>query len=183
MSEAHIVRLGAPTLAGIKTANLFNCPHSGRQEAVEFLRTFNKKLQPKGLRLVPLRFSEERVLVYLYRPGRLMEDLKSSEAREILQEKGYLTDSCDGCVAQLMHRLRQQPDFPHEIGLFLGYPPEDVRGFMENRAQNYKCVGCWKVYGDADAAQKKFDQYKQCTRAYCQQWEKAGDIDRLLVAG
>ncbi len=26
-------------------------------------------------------------------------------------------------------------DFPHEIGLLLGYPPEDVIGFIENRGQ------------------------------------------------
>lgn len=183
MSEAHIVRLGAPTLAGIKTANLFTCPHQGREEATNFLRRLNQKLRPKGLRLIPLRFSQERVLVYLYRPGRLEQDLQDKAAVEILERMGYITDSCDGCVAQLMHRLRQAPEFPHEIGLFLGYPPEDVLGFIENKAQNYKCVGCWKVYGDPDAAQKKFDQYKRCTQAYCQQWEKAGDIDRLLVAG
>lgn len=183
MSESYIVRLGAPTLAGIKTANLFTCPHQGREETMEFLRRLNQKLGPKGLRLIPLRFSQERVLIYLYRPGRLQEDLRDTAAVEILQRRGYATDSCDGCVAQLMHRLRQNPEFPHEIGLFLGYPPEDVQGFIDNKAQNYKCVGCWKVYGDAAAAQKKFEQYKRCTRAYCHQWEKSGDLNRLLVAG
>ena len=36
--------------------------------------------------------------------------------------------------------------FPHEIGLFLGYPFEDVMGFIENKGENYLCSGCWKVY-------------------------------------
>lgn len=183
MSEEYIVRYCAPTLAGIKTANLFNCPCGGRQDAIRSCREMNKKLGAKGLRILPLRFSSERVLLYLYRPRRLREDLSCQEAARILQEKGYNTGSCDGCVAQLMHRLRQNPDFPHEIGLFLGYPPEDVQGFIENKAQNYKCVGCWKVYGDEGAAQKKFEAYKKCTEAYCHQWEKARDIQRLSVAG
>ena len=53
-----------------------------------------------------------------------------------------------------MQRLGQAAEFPHEIGLFLGYPPEDVQGFLENRL--CKCVGCWKVYGDEQAAQNGF---------------------------
>lgn len=183
MSESYLVRLGAPTLAGIKTANLFTCPHQGREEAMEFLRRLNQTLRPKGLRLIPLRFSQERVLVYLYRPGRLRSDLKNQAAVDILEKIGYPVDSCDGCVAQLMHRLRQNPEFPHEIGLFLGYPPEDVQGFIDNKAQNYKCVGCWKVYGDEAAAKEKFAQYKRCTEVYCRQWEKTRDLNRLLVAG
>lgn len=100
-----------------------------------------------------------------------------------MQGGGNTTVSCEKCIVQLAQRLRQRLDFPHEIGLFLGYPPEDVCGFMENKACNCKCVGCWKVYGDEAAAQKKFDQYKKCTRVYCDQWAKGKDIERLTVAG
>ncbi|MBP0060806.1 MAG: DUF3793 family protein [Eubacterium sp.] len=41
----------------------------------------------------------------------------------------------------------------------LGYPAEDVQGFIENETKECKCVGCWKVYGDVEQAQKKFEQY------------------------
>ena len=67
--------------------------------------------------------------------------------------------------------------------LFLGYPPEDVCGFMKNKACNCKCVGCWKVYGDEEAAKKKFAQYKKCTQVYSDQWANGTDIERLTVAG
>ena len=39
--------------------------------------------------------------------------------------------------------------FPHEIGIFLGYPLADVAGFIRNKGRNCKCIGTWKVYGDA----------------------------------
>ena len=87
------------------------------------------------------------------------------------------------CICQLARKIRSEAEFPHEIGLFLGYPPEDVCGFMENRACNCKCIGCWKVYGDEAAAKKKFAQYKKCTRIYQDQWAKGTDIERLTVAG
>ena len=48
----------------------------------------------------------------------------------------------------LIERLQNREDFPHEIGLFLSYPPEDVQGFIDNRAHNYKRICAWKVYGD-----------------------------------
>ena len=68
------------------------------------------------------------------------------------------------------------------IGLFLGYPPEDVCGFIENKADACKCVGCWKVYGDEDAAKKLFAKYKKCTDVYCTLFANGRSIERLTVA-
>ncbi len=80
-----------------------------------------------------------------------------------------------------MKRLKECEEFPHEIGLFLGYPPEDVQGFIENRADGCKYAGCWKVYGDADAARKIFAKYKKCTDIYCMQFARGMSIERLTV--
>ena len=38
------------------------------------------------------------------------------------------------------------------MGLFLSYPPEDVKGFIAHRANDFKCAGLWKVYGDEEKA-------------------------------
>ena len=183
MSEEHIIRNCAPTLAGIKTASLFTCPFDSREELLNSVRQLNRRLSPKGLRLLPLRFSGNKALIYLYRPAKLRSDLADGGAEALLSCRGYNTSSCEKCVVQLAKKLRCQEDFPHEIGLFLGYPAEDVSGFIENRACGYKCVGCWKVYGDENAARKKFAQYKKCTRVYCDPWAKGKDIERLTVAG
>ena len=183
MSEDYLIRNCAPTLAGIKTASLFTCPCEDRDALLSDLRRMNKWLTPKGLRILPLRFSGKKALIYLYRPKQLTADLSDSVAAKLLERNGYTTGSFEKCLVRLVQKLRQQEDFPHEIGLFLGYPPEDVCGFMENRACGCKCVGCWKVYGDVDAAQKKFRQYKKCTKVYCDQWANGTDIERLTVAG
>ncbi len=183
MSEEYLVRHCAPTLAGLKTANLFSCPCYDRQALSHFLRQQNSFLQRKGLRIVPLRFSDQKALIYLYRPHRLSMDFSCQEAQQLLSARGYSPDKCDQCVVQLIRRLQQNQDFPHEIGLFLGYPAEDVRGFIENEAAGCKCVGCWKVYGDEKAAKKKFALYKKCTRIYCQRFAQTHDIERLTVAG
>ena len=183
MSEEFLVRNCAPTLAGLKTANLFSCPCAGQRELVQSLRQLNGRLNGKGLRIVPLRVSQGRALIYLYRPGRLQTDMADAQAARLLRQLGYDPADSGRCLVRLSQRLRQSEDFPHEIGLFLGYPPEDVQGFIEHHAQGSKCTGCWKVYGDEAAARRKFAQYKKCTRVYCDQWKKGKNIERLTVPG
>lgn len=183
MSEDYLVQHCAPTLAGIKTGSLFTCPLTSREELLDSLRRLNKQFQPKGIRIIPLRFSSQKALIYLYRPSRLATDLSDLTAVKLLRQQGYDPEHQNQCVVRLARRIRSQKDFPHEIGLFLGYPPEDVCGFMENKACHFKCTGCWKVYSNEESAQKTFAMYKKCTRVYREQWAKNRDIERLTVAG
>ncbi len=183
MSEEQVIRNCAPTLAGLKTGNLFSCHCDSKEAALTFARNMNRRLGKKGIRFLPLRFTQGKALFYLFRPAKLRKDLSCSRAKSLLDQRGYRTEKCESCVVDLAHRLQSQEDFPHEIGLFLGYPAEDVQGFMDNEACGHKCVGCWKVYGDEEAARKTFAKFKHCTRVYCQQWEKNQDMERLTVAG
>lgn len=155
MSEELLVRHCAPTLAGLKTANLFACPFSDGDALRRCLCCWNRRLTKKGLRILPLRFEGRRALIYVYRPARLACDLRQGAACRLLEERGYpVGGSSERCIIRLMERLRGGDRFPDEIGLFLGYPPEDVRGFIEEGAAKCKCTGCWKVYGDEELAVK-----------------------------
>lgn len=182
MQEEMIVQLCSPTLAGLKTGSLFSCPYQSEQEIMDDVRRLNRRLSPKGVRVLVLRV-RRRALIYVYRPSSLRKDLADESAAALLRGIGYAVDSAERCVVQLIDRLRTSAEFPHEIGLFLGYPPEDVLGFIENKAQDCKCVGCWKVYGDEDEARRRFAQYKKCTDVYCACWERGRSIERLTVAG
>ena len=72
-------------------------------------------------------------------------------------------------------------EFPHEVGLFLSYPPEDVKGFIENRAAKSKCTGHWKVYGDERRTRALFEKYDRCTRIYWDLWQAGHTLDTLIV--
>ena len=185
MSEELIIRHGSPTLAGLKTANLFTCVFDSQEEAILEIRRLNQMFVPKGMRILPLRYTKDRVLLYLYRPARLKQDLDARLAKDILKRKGYPWDHAEQCLVRLADKLRnakESQEFPHEIGLFLGYPPEDVQGFIENKACRCKCSGCWKVYGDAQKAEKMFACYKACTESYCRAWSAGCSMEQLAVA-
>ncbi len=181
MSENLLIRQGSPTLAGIKTGNLFPCVYENKAEMCKSLRAWNRRMSGKGLRVLPLRYVDGHALIYVYRPNRLRRDLGEGVAAEILQSLGYPSGSPSRCLGYLTRKLREAGGFPHEIGLFLGYPPEDVRAFMEHPEQGCKCVGCWKVYGDEVRAKKEFAKYKKCTAVYRRHYSEGTSLDRLTV--
>lgn len=181
MSEETVIRHCAPTLACIKTGSLFTNAFASRQELTASISALNQRLRCKGLRAVPLRYQEGIGLIYLYRPARLHADLMGEQASRLLAEFGYCGVQPERCIRHLVARLAQSAEFPHEIGLFLGYPPEDVDGFIHRRDEA-KCTGTWKVYGDVEAAQRTFARFRRCTSAYLQRFSQGWSIEQLAVA-
>ena len=68
------------------------------------------------------------------------------------------------------------------MGLFLSYPPEDVKGFIVHRAGGFKCTGLWKVYGVEEKARSLFEKYRKCTKIYCALWQSGLKLEQLAVA-
>ena len=180
MSYEMLIRCCAPTMASLKTGNMFNCPFSSREEMTAELRRLNRILGPKGLRILPLHWNDGRALVYLYRPKMLEKDLQNDLATQLLIECGYTCGNPNSCVAQLIARLRNGQGFPHEVGLFLGYPPADVDGFI-HRKHACKLSGNWKVYDDVESASRQFARCKRCTEVYLQRYQQGYSLDKLAV--
>ncbi len=181
MPDNIIVENCSPTLAGIKTGNIFTVDRSLITDINEELRELNQCFAGKGLRAIPLKISDKNVLLYLYRPDKLKADLSCKEARDILLEKGYTCESVESDIVHLIDQICNQNSFPHEIGLFLGYPPVDVRGFMEDTRKGVKCVGYWKVYGDKEKAEKTFSSYKKCTEVYKKCLSGGRHLSQMIV--
>ena len=182
MSDEMFVRCCAPTLAEIKTGSMFSCEYAGREEMTDELRSLNRVLSAGGMCILPLRFHDGKALLYLFRPDSLQRDMRNRAAREILDEAEYSGMRYQQCIRRLIRRIGTRDEFPHEIGLFLSYPPEDVRGFIENHAQNYKFIGYWKVYGDEEKARRTFEKYKKCTDSYCRSVKAGHRLAELAVA-
>ncbi len=185
--ERKIVRNCSPTLMGIKPANLFACCertcHSGSSDETyrkaygnrssltrKALDACRSKLSSLGVEIEVLAELRGGPLVYVFRPRMLVECLCEPRSQAFLDSLGYPTGSLSGCIESLSTKLDGSIgggscEFPHEIGLFLGYPYEDVIGFIENGGANYRFIGCWKVYSDIDGARKRFASYKECTKA------------------
>ena len=182
MLDRFLIEHCAPTLAGVKTANLFTCPFYSDEALSRLLHEQNSLLNRFGVSLDVLQKKGGRALIYVYRICSLSSDLSRSEARAILQDYGYADLSPDACLIRLKERFREQNGFPHEIGLFLGYPLGDVKGFIKHRGQNCKCTGCWKVYCDEREARRQFCRFEKCRSIYCRLYREGRALSRLTVA-
>lgn len=137
----------------------------------------NRKLNARGVRIEPLLWKDTFVLIYVYRPRLLTRDLHKEGVAQLLMEYGYEECNVDSCLVRLQDRLSQEEGFPHEIGVFLGYPLQDVIGFINHKGQDCKCCGIWKVYCDEDEARKQFCRMERCTQVYQQVFAKGRTIE------
>ena len=181
MSEGTFLTHCAPTMAGIKTGSLFTATYGSEEELHSDLVMLNAVFSGKGLVVTCLRYSNGTALIYVYRPLRLIRDLGRKESKEILDRYGYDSSDYRACLELLSRRIFENAGFPHEIGLFLGYPPEDVRGFIDNGARGSKATGMWKVYGDVREAEILFRKYRKCTDVYLNCWQRGTPLSRLAV--
>ena len=204
MLERYLIDCCAPTLASLKSGSLFctKCPADACIEGA--IEKWNSDLSDLGVHMCILRRTESSALIYVYRKTSLARTLKDPDVREFLSSYGYEACTCcegcksadcsiSDCLAHLTSRISAACDseagdgdmrFPHEIGVFLGYPLQDVKGFIDNNGRNSKYTGLWKVYGDTEASIRTFAKYKHCSRVYSDLWKSGKrSILQLTVAG
>lgn len=176
--ERSLVYHCAPSLSGLKPADLISYqPGSSGPAALCRCRSLLRK---RGICLRVLRQKGGQYLLLIYRPALLYAHLARPKVADMLRRAGYPAQP-----EQMLHTLSKRlagQEFPHEIRLFLGYPPEDVEGFCRNKGQNCKLCGLWKVYGQVEEAKSMFRLFEQCRDNLCRQMETGKPFAQLLEA-
>lgn len=180
--DRYLIDHCSPTLANLKTANLFSCRYTSREQLIRQIGDWHRTLQEKGVCLRLLRAKNGCALIYVYRPLRLAKDLCRAGVPEFLARQGYTNLNPAAALDRLSLRLCTQEAFPHEIGLFLSYPLGDVQGFIDNGGAHYKCSGCWKVYCNECETAKLFAKYQKCRGVYWRLFNDGRSILQLTVA-
>lgn len=183
MLEKELIYYCAPTLAGMKTANLFSHKFQEKDKFLKDIFALNNTANDKGVQIDILSIKKNRALIYVYREKSLLKDLKSSKASKILNSYGYdVNGTVEDYIENLKLRLEMTICFPHEIGLFLGYPAEDVAEFIRQQGKNCKFCGLWKVYCNVDDAKALCAKYEHCQTVYRRVFNKVGNIAQMIVS-
>lgn len=176
--EMAVMRHCAPVLLGEKPAALFSTALvDGDTEYVcEVLRARN-------LTLRILRRRGPRALALVYHAERLRYALSHREARRTLRRLHYPPQgSLDDLLETLARNIAAGEAFPHEIGFFLGYPPEDVVGFIRHQGMGYKYSGQWKVYSDVRRAQQMERTFEACRQELYEYAREGGNLRNFCWA-
>ncbi|WP_312832313.1 DUF3793 family protein [Sedimentibacter saalensis] len=171
----------APTFAGIKAANLLSLEKFLIPEIKLSFEFYNQNLNLRGIYFEMLCECNERILVIVYRKDTLWSELSSPPNKAFLETQGYCDwSSLDSLFKRLRERISDRDEFPHEIGLFLSYPLEDVLGFIFFKGKNYKCSGYWKVYGNENITKKKFREFTMSRIIFCRKIDEGKSIVQIL---
>mgnify|MGYP003106283897 CR=1 FL=1 len=127
----------APVLAGLKPSNAVTLDYIDSKELIQSLAGSDIKC---GL----IYSGNGKCLWLLYREQQVNQYLMDPENQRFLKHCGYSSFQIQNILYTLKNRYRLykagQADFPHELGLILGYPLCDVIGFIKNNGQN--CLYC-----------------------------------------
>lgn len=153
----------APTIREEKPSSLMTFTKAGRN-LYELWKLYGHQVcQRLALQYTALRDTQDSVRVLFYRESLLEQCLNKDDCRNFLHSIGYDSSiTLDECISKLKDRFEYI--CPHEIGIFLGIPVEDVVGFINHKGENSLLCRYWKVYHNPDKAAvlfRNFDKARQ----------------------
>ncbi|MDL2264250.1 DUF3793 family protein [Synergistaceae bacterium OttesenSCG-928-I11] len=173
--ESMITCFAAPVVAGLKCGGLLKVSRRDPQIGPTWRRMRHRLARTLALDFAEISVRDDALLLFIYRREAVFAAIACPQVQSFLRSLGYEGDfdSPDPHIETLVARLKA--GMPHEVGIFLGYPLEDVKGFIENGGRNSKFAGYWKVYGDEIGALEKFGAFRRSeTESMCNVLEKAG---------
>lgn len=146
----------APLLAGLKPSNLLIIP-LGMEEDLRH------SLRGTSISMYLLSEYDGKQVYLLYKVNELIIYLTEQSVQRLLVELGYEGGELYSMLQRVSRKYtahkQEKEAFPHELGLLLGYPAVDVKGFMEQAGRNFLFSGYWKVYGNAGETRKLFAEF------------------------
>lgn len=163
--ETQIIMQCAPVIAGLKISNLLIVGNNNS----EHVKTIMHKT---GLYWKELLNLNNQITFLVYQPQKLKEYLEQQNVQELMIKLGYHSCTEQVLVDNVKKKYHDymicRKEFPHEMGLLLGYPVEDVCGFIENNGKNFLFSGYWKVYENMPAKKKIFLKFEQARETMLQ---------------
>ncbi len=163
----RLLILIAAVLKGCKISNMIFV-------SLDELKFLIKALEKTNLKIALLYQLDSKYLLLIYRKSSLEEYLNKSDSVSFLSSCGYDAFCLKAYFSKLKKRIKASRDlklgFPHEVGIFLGYPLCDIEGFKKYNGKSYLHSGYWKVYDNLDMALEKFKQIDRAKDQAISEW-------------
>lgn len=164
---AFVALEAAEVVAGAKPANLVRLPNRREpcgRNLCELWRWHGMEvLRQSRLEVAVLRETEEFLLLLFHRPDVMERRLSGRSAAAFLRRAGYPEPQrWPSALEHLRERFRD--GFPHEVGLFLGYPLKDVAAFLGWKALPVAGQRLWKIFGHPRRSLLLADHYRNLRR-------------------
>lgn len=149
----------SPTIDGVKSSTLMIFRKDAKRNLYEqWIKYQDYIKQNLNVKFHKLKETEESIHVLFYDPYLLKQILLDSKNIKFLSRFGYDKEKT---TFEALEKLasRYSKACPHEVGVFLGYPVDDVLDFIYPSEKECLMKGYWKVYNDLEKAQQTFNEY------------------------
>lgn len=160
--SAWLAELIAPVMLGAKPAEIlsFQKKASTYFKDIEALESCRRNCT--RLVIEHLECANDTTKYFIYDRSELDKWLSDPRHIRFLVSQGYPeTYDLEAYLAEIFKRLMALDDFPHEIGIFLGYPLKDILGFMGLANLKLTSISKWRVYGDPRISLEKMHRIDQ----------------------
>lgn len=166
---AFIALETAEVLAGVKPSTLLVIPDRLRACGRNLYRLWLEHgagiMSRSCLTVRRIGGGEGYVQLLFYNSATFARYLGRRDVIVMLRKAGYREPLEIGFILdQLEERLKSER-FPHDIGIFLGYPLKDVAAFMGWSKLPFACQGPWKMFGDPRKSLCLAEIYRSCRAA------------------
>jgi hypothetical protein len=187
-----------PTLLKMKPSNIVNVRKQFARDKGRLIAIIESEIRPFYSRVSIIYENEDMIILLIYNQELLIKVLNSCENKRYLNSLGYLLfettlvsvieNKVEDIIDDTIDRLKQRYydykskmiGFPHEVGIILGYPLQDVEGFVLNNGRNYLLCGYWKVYHDADNAMRTFENYYRIRKNAIKVLEEGKNLNDIM---
>lgn len=175
--ETQLALQCAPLIMGLKVSNLFIIP-AENETVVQMV------LKHSGISCFRLLRTTEKITYLLYRRKDLEQVIEHPKMRAFFQREGYERFTLGTILYTFQRRYESYMTaggmFPHEMGLLLGYPLDDVTGFIEQKGKNYLYAGYWKVYADMGEKIRLFQAFEAAKETLIQAVARGIRMEELV---
>lgn len=151
----------APTLKGLKAASTVTLCDYDRNMKNNW-RLYKKEiLKELSIKSIELRETKNYITILFYDESLLYNKLKKEDISCFLSDYGYKPGSSLDQYLYTLKRRYEAMNCPHELGIFLDFPLQDVKTFIDNPNKPYLLCGYWKVYHNETYALRAFKSFDE----------------------
>lgn len=148
----------APTLLSDKPSCIITLGKNNRNLNLLWEKYKKNFLSMCNLEIYEIKNTNESKTLFIYDKDMLSKIIYQDDNIKFLNKFGYKEYfNVDEMLKLLKKRFKYL--CPHEMGIFLGFPLNDVICFMKHPNEKSLLSGYWKVYSNVNYAEKKFFSY------------------------
>ena len=178
--EKFLIYNASLVISGVKPSATITIKKGNENLYDKWIKYGISFLKEIDIQYINLRECSNALIILIYSEEKLSNYIFKEENKRFLRQLGYSEENDMREYLEILKRRYKEFNCPHELGIFLGFPLNDVKYFMN--CKDKKCLSCgyWLVYNNLQEAQEIFSKYDK-VKAHTVNYILSGDSSQEVA--